>query len=672
MKKILLWLLLVLSAPLFSQVNSNNILPIGDPGLRFISNIVYPNFPVYDTAYPKSPYTGGWITFAGNNNVLRVGHNPFICDLTDGLTDTFSIEIVFGSTNAKSDYYIGGSAAAGANPGWIVYVNSRVVTWEFGGVTFAGGTLPNDTLFHSIWARYNKARSRTLTLYIDSVLSHAAYTGINTTNTTQTATNQAFVIGNIRANETACDNSCVLTIPLYSFRGKMSSFLFSKNASNGSPDSTKFWNFSQGYTQSEYEQSSWFVYDRPFIDTSNLNIYHALSGSSIGVDTLDIGFIFGSLKLGYTPRFETMFNGITEWASNLQTHCTFWGSDIQKIRDTLYMTFTGNEGNGTFSQDIGYDTLRGVAYWDQWNIPNKWKRKGYGVKENFNTFVCTVDRIASFNDATLGNTLVIVGAFDTLVGVGVAHNVAEFDNAGNWQAVGSGTNGATQMALDIGGGKIVLGGFFTTPHPHITIYNSNTASFDSLRGGLDLNVTGMILIGDKLHVVGNFTAAYNNNVPVTVNRYAIYDLTNKVWTAGIGSGMDDETFEITAGSNGDIMIGGKFTTVNGVSAKGLVRINGGAVYGGFDIAGGTAASVSSIFYYKGVTYAGGLFMSVNGVSCKSICAITGWSNVYALDYGVGMRIEGLSVANDTLYWAGDSPMASGIHSSAVGRYIIPY
>lgn len=205
--------------------------------------------------------------------------------------------------------------------------------------------------------------------------------------------------------------------------------------------------------------------------------------------------------------------------------------------------------------------------------------------------------------------LVVAGTFDDAGGT-AADNIAIYDpDADTWSAVGAGTNGTINaVAVDPVTGDIYVGGNFTAPFTDLAYWDVSASAWATLGSGTSGGsgiVFGMCFgLDENLYVVGNFTAI--NGVSAT--NCAYYDGT---WHA-MGSGLGDSGFVCLADKNGDIVIGGRFTTVEagGVTANKIIGWNGHAFY---PLAGGLSAAVGSEFVYAlalgrdGNLWAGGSF-----------------------------------------------------------------
>ena len=98
------------------------------------------------------------------------------------------------------------------------------------------------------------------------------------------------------------------------------------------------------------------------------------------------------------------------------------------------------------------------------------------------------------------------------------------------------------------------------------------------------------------------------------------DLNYTISYTDIGTGFNNTINTIAIQSDGKILVGGSFTSYNGVSANRMIRLNSdGSVDESFDIGIGFNAIVYSIAIQSdGKILVGGLFSSYNGVSAQLI------------------------------------------------------
>ncbi|MGI8605361.1 MAG: immunoglobulin domain-containing protein [Verrucomicrobiales bacterium] len=167
-------------------------------------------------------------------------------------------------------------------------------------------------------------------------------------------------------------------------------------------------------------------------------------------------------------------------------------------------------------------------------------------------------------------------------------------------------------------GRIVIGGnFSTSPNGFKSIARLNSdgqldASFNPTTGAND-GVWALATLEDQKVLIGGdftFVAANPRNRVARLNANGTID-------TGFGQGAplaNDSVRSVKALSNGQILIGGNFTQVNGVTRNRIARLNGdGSLDMNFDPGDGADSWVSALVVQPdGRVLIGGSFISVDG------------------------------------------------------------
>ncbi|MFN9929387.1 MAG: GC-type dockerin domain-anchored protein [bacterium] len=220
---------------------------------------------------------------------------------------------------------------------------------------------------------------------------------------------------------------------------------------------------------------------------------------------------------------------------------------------------------------------------------------------------------------------VIVGGTFTAAGGVPANNIVRYSPATNtWTALGSGLNARPLDLLVIPGGDVIATGDFTTaggvPANYIARYNPATDTWSALGSGLSfigiclaLAPGGDVIVGGIFGTAGgvnvNNIARYNpvantwsdigfgvvyqvNSVAIlpggdviagsypgindpTMQRILRYNASSNTWSP-LGSGLQGVEIEVTSLAvlpGGDLIAGGNFTTVGGITANSIARYN---------------------------------------------------------------------------------------------------
>jgi uncharacterized delta-60 repeat protein len=181
---------------------------------------------------------------------------------------------------------------------------------------------------------------------------------------------------------------------------------------------------------------------------------------------------------------------------------------------------------------------------------------------------------------------IIIGGFFTQYNGTPANHVARLNSDGSLDKsfeVGSGANNGVRAVTIQRDGKILIAGDFTklngAPLKGIARVNNDGTldmGFDPGSGasyGLgNPSVSSVVLQQDgKILIGGQFASVAGR---VTRNLARLKNNGSFDDSFQIGSGPNGEVRAIVVQTNGDILIGGAFTEVNGVSRKGITRLYG--------------------------------------------------------------------------------------------------
>jgi uncharacterized delta-60 repeat protein len=189
-------------------------------------------------------------------------------------------------------------------------------------------------------------------------------------------------------------------------------------------------------------------------------------------------------------------------------------------------------------------------------------------------------------------------------------------------------------------GKVIIGGNFTilngTYINRLARLNTNQTIDQSFNIGLgannsvwaiDIQLNGKILIG------GFFTSLNG----IGLNRIARLNSDGSVDSSfAIGSGANNNIYVIKSLPSGKILIGGAFTEFNGISANGIVRLNSdGSIDNSFNTGTGPDQYVYTIsIQTDGKIIIGGSFQEYDGVSVNHIVRIN-YNGSFDSSFNVG-------------------------------------
>ncbi|MDH3762353.1 MAG: hypothetical protein OEU50_15340, partial [Gammaproteobacteria bacterium] len=263
-----------------------------------------------------------------------------------------------------------------------------------------------------------------------------------------------------------------------------------------------------------------------------------------------------------------------------------------------------------------------------------------------------VNAIAAAYDASID--IYVGGSFSAYNGT-TARRFARLDAGGNMDpafVTGIGFDSAVRAVASAtdGSGDVYVGGEFTT-------YDGNTAnrlvrlnadgSIDvGFGGGLGFNVWAIAATTDgsgDIYVGGQFA-----------NRLVRLDADGSVDAGFItGSGFNGTVFAIAVASDGsgDVYVGGHFTSYNGIMVNRLVRLNAdGSIDAAFASGTGFPTIVRTIVASSdGDVYVGGQFTTYNGSMANRLVRLNADGSIdtaFATGTGFNSDVYAVAAAND--------------------------
>jgi uncharacterized delta-60 repeat protein len=236
--------------------------------------------------------------------------------------------------------------------------------------------------------------------------------------------------------------------------------------------------------------------------------------------------------------------------------------------------------------------------------------------------------------------IIVGGSFTTFNGVTV-NRIVRLNSDGTRDAsfnvnTGSGFNDRPySMALQ-SDGKIIVGGLLTsfngTAVNYIVRLNSNgtrdTTFTTNMGTGLNYPTFGTggvyslaIQSDGKIFVGGNFTSLNNTatNYIVRLNSDGTKDT---AFVTNIGSGFNRSVRSLAIQSDGKIIVGGSFNSLNGIGVSGAVRLNlDGTVHTIFTV-NSDGSIAATAFQSDGKIVMGGYFTTFNGTATNNIACLS--------------------------------------------------
>ena len=227
---------------------------------------------------------------------------------------------------------------------------------------------------------------------------------------------------------------------------------------------------------------------------------------------------------------------------------------------------------------------------------------------------------------------VLIGGWFTTVDGTARSRIARLNADGSLDtgfSPGSGANDAVMAIAAQPDGKVLIGGWFTTVNgtsrsriARLNADGSLDTSFDP-GSGASFTVSALAAGADGKVVIGGSFTTVNG---VSRNYVARLNTDGSLDTGfDPGSGPDDSVSALAVQADGKVLIGGWFTAVDGTPRNRIARLNAdGTLDTGFSPGSGASASVSALAVAPdGKVLLGGYFTTVDGVTRNRIARLTG-------------------------------------------------
>lgn len=278
---------------------------------------------------------------------------------------------------------------------------------------------------------------------------------------------------------------------------------------------------------------------------------------------------------------------------------------------------------------------------------------------------------------------IIIGGAFTSYNAALRNNIARINADGTIDTsfnLGTGADSfilTTSIQTD---GKIIIGGGFSnyngTPRNHIARLNPDgtlDATFDPGKG-VDKDVFVTVLQADgKLIIGGNFKS-YNGTLK---NRIARINEDGSLDTSfESGTGTDDYVSTIALQPDGKIIIGGNFTSYNGMPRNRIARLNiDGTLDASFNSGTGANDIVGTIgFQSDGKLIIGGNFKSYNGIPVNNIVRINIDGTLdasFVTGKSVNKYVDNILIQpDDKLIMGGEFTSYNGNKSNYIARILL--
>jgi uncharacterized delta-60 repeat protein len=226
-----------------------------------------------------------------------------------------------------------------------------------------------------------------------------------------------------------------------------------------------------------------------------------------------------------------------------------------------------------------------------------------------------------------------------------------FNSTDNGYSNGDGFNGSISDAVELSDGSVVFGGSFSgfesTPVSYCAKMLTNGQLDNTFLGGVGANSIVNVLqpqSDGKLIIGGFFTSVQGQtrNYVARILSSGSIDL-----TFGTNQGPNAQVRAIEPMSDGKILIGGNFTSVDGVNVGRMARLNiNGSYDASFNIGSGANGNIRCIrILSNGKILVGGEFTSFNGVACGRLVMLNADGSIDgSFNIGVGANFTVLNCA----------------------------
>jgi uncharacterized delta-60 repeat protein len=187
-------------------------------------------------------------------------------------------------------------------------------------------------------------------------------------------------------------------------------------------------------------------------------------------------------------------------------------------------------------------------------------------------------------------------------------------------------------------GKIIIGGAFGSPSPGLARLNTDGSPDGSFNAGTGVNpafgyaqgVSSVYALAvqpdDKIFIGGTFNS-YNGIERTNIARINADGTLDLTFDPGQGiGGIAPKVMAIALQSDGKVLIGGQFSSINGTNRLGIARLNAnGSLDTSFNPGTGVSGSTATVYALAvqpdGTVLVAGEFTSINGTSINRIARL---------------------------------------------------
>ena len=265
----------------------------------------------------------------------------------------------------------------------------------------------------------------------------------------------------------------------------------------------------------------------------------------------------------YLAYYDITLDTWNSVGSGLGLNGFCWSLVLDEENQILY-------AGGSFTEIDGI-TVNGIAKYDI--TTGVWSALGSGLIPSFGTAVGHVLLLDKENEI-----LYVGGRFIEAGGVSAA-GVAKYNISNDtWSSLNGDLNSdCYTLALDKENQILYIGGSFTfidaLSTDRIAKYDINTGTWSAFDNGLNGTCQSLVLDEDNqiLYVGGYFTTI--NNIFLTVNRLAKFDIDTETWNA-FGTSLNESCQTLALDKENQILyVGGYFSSADGNSVNKVASLN---------------------------------------------------------------------------------------------------
>jgi len=287
------------------------------------------------------------------------------------------------------------------------------------------------------------------------------------------------------------------------------------------------------------------------------------------------------------------------------------------------------------------------------------------------------DAFVSSVAATPGNHVMLAGAFSSVGGVNFGR-VARLNTNGVADPAfnrTSGFNAAVNVMAVQPNGRVLLGGAFSLPTRGIARLQANGSVDNSFSPGLgaDGAVHAILVQTDGSVVLGGAFSNLGGEPHSRVGRLSEAGLVDTAFYSGAIT--NGSVFALAQQSDGKLVVGGDFTTSGGTTRVNLARLNtDGTLDSSFDVGTGANAIVYALgLQSDGKIIVGGDFTSINGTNRNRFARLNSNGSLDdAFDPGRGANNTVYSLVvlpDDNIVVGGDFTEVGGVSRRGVARIL---